>query len=119
MEITGKFVKALNPLSGEGKNGTWKKQEFVIEIPGDFPKKVCFVNWNDKVNLSGLSEGDEVTVRFDVESREFNERWYTDVKAWGLEKSSAQAGTSSAGDSAPPPSLGDMPPDDGDDDLPF
>ena len=124
MDIQGKIIRFLDPVTGEGRNGPWKKQEFIIEMPGDFPKKLCVANWNDKADLAGLKEGDEVKVFIDVESREYNGRWYTDVKAWKLEKMGAspdapQEGTAAAPPdfSAPPPSLDDAPSEE--DDLPF
>lgn len=90
MEITGKVVAILPLESGQGRNGEWKKQQFVIEIEsGQFPKKVCAQLWGDKIAQAGLSLGEMVKVFFDIESREFNGRWYTDVKAWRVEKGSA------------------------------
>ena len=122
MDIQGTFIKLLEPVTGEGKNGPWKKQEFIIELPGDFPKKLCIANWNDKADLSGLQEGDTVKVFFDVESREFNSRWYTDVKAWKLERVGGSAGSKNneVSNDLPP----DMPSsfsldDEPGDDLPF
>jgi hypothetical protein len=83
MEITGKIVKMLPLQSGQGKNGVWKKQEYILEIPSDkFPKKVCIAIWGDNIGKFNIQEGNNVTAGIDVESREFNGRWYTDVKAW-------------------------------------
>jgi hypothetical protein len=84
MELSGKIFRVLALQQGEGKNGAWKKQEYVIEIPGQVVRKVCFSLWGDKVDQFRLKEGDEATVSFDLESREFNGRWYTDVKAWKI-----------------------------------
>jgi len=89
LEISGKIVKILAEQSGTGKNGVWKKQDFVIETAEQFPKKVCISAWGDKVDqLQSLSEGEEVRVAINVESREYNDRWYTDVKAWKIETGS-------------------------------
>jgi hypothetical protein len=94
MEIIGKVVSILPLESGQGKNGEWKKQQFVIEIEsGQFPKKVCAQLWGDKIAQAGLVEGETVKVFFDLESREFNGRWYTDVKAWRVEKSGGATAT--------------------------
>jgi len=115
-EITGKIIKIMEPVNGEGKNGSWKKQEFIFETQGEYPKKVCIANWNDKVSPDELTLGEELTVSINIESREFNDRWYTDVKMWRIEKpeSSGQA------QAAPPPSLSDAPPPEEEDDgLPF
>jgi hypothetical protein len=87
MEIKGKIVMVLPLQQGEGKNGPWKKQEYVIETSDKFPRKICFSLWGEKVDQFDLREGEDVDVMFDLESREFNSRWYTDVKAWKIVKS--------------------------------
>jgi hypothetical protein len=45
--------------------------------------------WGDKINLSQLKTGQNLNISFDIESREFNGRWYTDVKVFKLETGSA------------------------------
>jgi len=86
MEIVGSVVSLLPQQTGAGKNGQWKKQEFVIETPGQYPKKVCLSLWGDKVDEWPLSIGDKITASINIESREYNGRWYTDVRAWKLVK---------------------------------
>jgi len=87
MELTGKVFKIMPLESGQGRNGEWKKQQFVVEFEsGQFPKRVCFVLWGEKIDQAALVEGDTVKVYFDLESREFNGKWYTDAKAWMVEK---------------------------------
>jgi hypothetical protein len=90
MELTGKITRLLALQSGEGKNGIWKKQEYLLEYGDQYPKTVCFNLWGDKIDQYKLSEGETVTVFFDVESREFNGRFYTDVKAWRVDKNATQ-----------------------------
>jgi hypothetical protein len=85
MELSGKIIKILALQTGTGKNGSWKKQEFVVETPGQIPRKVCFNIWGDKIDQFKLTEGTEVKVSFDLESREYNGKWYTDVKAWKVD----------------------------------
>ncbi|MCX6292094.1 MAG: DUF3127 domain-containing protein [Bacteroidetes bacterium] len=83
MDITGKVIKALQLQSGQGKNGVWKKQDYILELPSEkFPKKVCITIWGDNIEKFKISEGQTITASIDIESREFNGRWYTDVKAW-------------------------------------
>ncbi|MDN4166544.1 DUF3127 domain-containing protein [Cytophagales bacterium LB-30] len=89
MEVTGKVLQLLPLQTGQGKNGPWKKQEFIIETPGQYPKKVCIALWGDKVDQNPLQIGEQVTVSMDVESREYNGRWYTEVKAWKVAKGNA------------------------------
>ena len=57
----------------------------VVETEGQYPKKVCISVWGDKINPSHLAVGNKLKIDFDVESREYNSRWYTDVKAWKVE----------------------------------
>ncbi len=118
MEIQGKVIQLLQEQKGEGRNGTWRKKEYVIETQDQYPKKVCFNMWGDKIDQFPMKEGDVVKVFFDIESREYNGRWYTDVKAWKVE-STASSGTGAA-DLPPLPNPDDMPPPPpGEDDLPF
>jgi hypothetical protein len=77
--------------TGQGKNGQWRKQDIIIETQGQYPKKVCISIWGDKINESQLQIGNELNVSFDVESREYNGRWYTDVKAWKVDGAGASS----------------------------
>ena len=86
MELSGKVLQLLELVSGTGKNGEWKKQEFILETPGQYPKKVCITLWGDNIDKFNIQEGEEIKASIDVESREYNGRWYTDVKAWKVEK---------------------------------
>lgn len=91
LEITGRLVKIMPEQTGSGKNGNWVKQEFVIETAEQYPKKVCFSLWGDKTSvLKSVSQGDELKVFFNVESREYNERFYTDLRAWRVETVASQ-----------------------------
>lgn len=86
MELTGKLVKVLPEQSGQGKNGTWTKQQFVIETIDQFPKQVCLMAWGEKAgDLNQFAPGDTMKVAISIESREYNDRWYTDVRAWRIE----------------------------------
>jgi hypothetical protein len=92
LEINGKLVKVMEQVTGESRNGGWVKQEFVIETFDQFPKKVCCSVWGDKTEqLRRFQPGDDVKVSFNVESREYNERWYTEIRAWKLDPAGAVA----------------------------
>ena len=82
MNLQGKIIQVIDEQSGESAKGPWRKQEYVLETDGQYPKKVCFMAWNDKIAEFAIKEGHVVDVGIDLESREFNGRWYTDVKAW-------------------------------------
>ncbi|MBI9034734.1 MAG: DUF3127 domain-containing protein [Bacteroidales bacterium] len=116
LEVTGKVFKILPEVTGEGKNGQWKKQDFVIETEEQYPKKVCMSVWGDKTaTLQQLQIGDAVKVGINIDSREYNERWYTDVRAWKIDKISDTAGGSAAA-----PAMDNLPPmPDDENDLPF
>ena len=86
MEIQGKVIQVLAPASGTSKSGNaWKKQEYVIETHDQYPRKVMFMLFGDRADQYKAEVGQEVIVSFDLESREFNGRWYTDVRAWKME----------------------------------
>ena len=90
MEITGKVALVLPIASGTSKSGNaWQKREFMIQTAGQYPKKVCLQLFGERVNECP-SEGDDVKVSFDAESREYNGRWYTQLNAWKVEKQNAQ-----------------------------
>ena len=112
LQITGRVIQVLEEQSGQGKNGTWRKQEFVLETPGDYPKQVCCVQW-----------GETITAHIDIQSREYNGRWYTDVKAWRIERGAGapQGGGQASGpaQNAGAPGAGPFGGDQDDDSLPF
>ncbi|PZR29635.1 MAG: hypothetical protein DI535_02440 [Citrobacter freundii] len=97
MELTAKLVQLLPLQTGSGKNGEWKKQDIIVETGGQYPKKVCISIWGDKINTGVLQVGKTLNISFDVESREYNGRWYTDVKAWKIEAAPAGGGAAPAG----------------------
>lgn len=107
LEITGKVIAKLPQQSGQGKNGSWIKQDFVIETQDQFPKKVCISLWGDKAKeLDAFAIGDTLKAGINIESREFNGKWYTDVKAWRIDK----AGSLNQTTQAPMPTNDSLPP---------
>lgn len=90
MEIQGKIVQVLPLQSGVGKQSgkEWKKQEYILESNTDsqFPKQICFSLWGDRIDQFQLTVGELVTVQIDIESREFNGRWYTDIRAYRVDR---------------------------------
>ncbi len=94
MELKGKVIQLLPMQSGMGKKGPWKKQEFILETQAQYPKKVCLSAWGDKIDQFGIAEGDQLNVAVDLESREYNGRWYTEARAWKIEKSGNSGGVS-------------------------
>lgn len=85
MQLTAKLTQLLPVQTGSGKNGQWKKQDIIVETEGKFPKKICMSVWGDKIDVRHLQVGNQLNISFDLESREFNGRWYTDVKVFKVE----------------------------------
>ena len=92
MQITAKLIQLLPLQTGTSKNGEWKKQEVILETEGTYPKKVCVSFWGDKIDEKSLQLGNMLKIEFDIESREYNGRWYTDLKAWKVEVDIANPG---------------------------
>ncbi|MCY7359773.1 MAG: DUF3127 domain-containing protein [Rudanella sp.] len=88
LEIVGKLVKILPEVSGQSAKGPWSKQEFVLEtLEASYPKKVCLTAWGDKVaDLKTFNLDDTIKATFSAESREYNERWYTELRAFRIEQ---------------------------------
>lgn len=123
LQITGRVIKILEMQSGTGKNGEWRKRDFIIETGGQYPKQVCITQWGDSIDQPSVQEGEEITASIDIQSREYNGRWYTDVKAWKVEKGTAHQ---TQNQPAAPPSAPEFStegnqevPNIDDDDLPF
>ena len=85
MEIIGKIYAILNKESGQSSKGTWEKQDIIIETLEQYPKKICISNWGNKVNYQNLSVGVKIRAMINIESREYNSKWYTDIKVWKFE----------------------------------
>ena len=114
MQLIAKLIQILPLQTGSGKNGEWKKQDVIVETDGQYPKKICISIWGDKINAGQLVVGNKLKIDFDIESREYNSRWYTDVKAWKIES----VGENSSSDEIP---VSDLEPIErpGNDDIPF
>ena len=132
LELEGRIVRKLGVQTGTSARGAWSKQEFIFEYQeGNYPTQVCMNVWGeDKVKeLDKYQVNDRVKISFNLSSREFNGRWYTDVRAWRIEPAGAvqapnqydytqSAGSCSAPTGVPMPSVDDMSAP-ADDDLPF
>lgn len=112
LKISGTVKQILEEQSGESKNGPWKKRDFILETPGKYPRKVCITQWGDQIDQSNVTVGETITAFIDVQSREYKGNWYTDVKAWKIEKGDTAA---SGGDESKDIEFGP----DGDEEAPF
>lgn len=117
LEIKCKLLDKLAVQSGTSARGPWSKQDFIVETLEQYPRKICMNVWGqDKVNeLVSYNAGEILTISVNIESREFNGRWYTDVRAWRIQRDAVEGGQ------VPPqadPFMNIQPEDDGGD-LPF
>ncbi len=112
MEIVGKIIAALPEVGGtSAKGNVWKKRDYVLETQETYPKKVAFNFFGERVDQYPLQVGQVVKIYFDIDSREYNGRWYVDIRAWKAEdpNMSAPAAPQPAGyatPGAPAPSYG-------------
>ncbi len=125
MEITGKIILALPEMTGTSKAGNaWKKREYVLETQEQYPKKVHFDFFGERADQYPLSVGDTIKLSFDIESREYNGRWFTSIRGWKAEKADVTSvGYGAETIPTPPPVVGDVSSvaigGDENDDLPF
>lgn len=127
MEVKGKIIVALPEISGTSRAGNpWKKREYVLETQETYPRKIYFDFFGDRADQYPLQVGQEIILSFDIESREYNGRWFTSIRGWKAEPVnggvSAQAipqpGSMAInpGEIPPPPAITSS---DATDDLPF
>lgn len=86
LKITGIVKQVMDEVSGTTAKGGWRKREFILETEGDYPKQICMVQWGDNIDHDPVAIGEKITVSIDLSSREYKDRWYTDVKAWKVER---------------------------------
>lgn len=124
MEVEGRIIQKLDPVSGVSKAGNnWSKQEYVLETQEAYPKKIFFSFFGDRANQYPLNVGDTVKLSFDIDSHEFNGRWFTNINGWKAEKIDAtavgQPQPMAQPQAAPMPPMPDFGSSDSNDDLPF
>lgn len=91
MEIVGKLVKKLPVQTGTSAKGQWSKQDVVIETYGEYPKKVCITFWGDKIDVSKIEPNIPYVFDIDIESREYNDKWFSDIKCFKMNKQTGNA----------------------------
>lgn len=87
IQIEGKLIQKLALETGTSARGEWKRQNFIIETVEQFPRKICVAAWTNSIPvLDTFQIGEMVCVSVNIESREFNGKWYTDVRAWRIDR---------------------------------
>ena len=106
MEISGKIIQVLPEQGGVSKTSgkEWKLQAYVLETQEQYPRKVHFEVFDeDRIKANPCQLDDIVTVSFDIESREFNGRWYTSIRAWKIQQGVVEAAVGVAPVAEPAP----------------
>lgn len=97
-DITGKIIVVLPTKSGTSARGTqWSSQTAVIETHEQYPKRVAFDVLGDKITEFNLQVGEEVTVSFDINAREYNGKWWNSVNAWQVVRQGGQQAPAQGG----------------------
>ena len=87
MELTGRIIAVMEPRSGvSARSGNpWMTQEYVIEIPGQYPRRCLFnIFGEDRIKQFNIQNGEDVTIQFDIDAREYNCRWFNDIRAYNV-----------------------------------
>jgi hypothetical protein len=87
MELTGRIIAVLPAQSGvSARTGNnWMSQDYVIEVPGQFPRKCLFrIFGEDRIKQFAIQQGEDLTVQFDIDAHEFNGRWFNDIRAYNV-----------------------------------
>ena len=105
MEFTGKIIAILQPRGGVSKasGNEWKAQEYVIEDHGQYPRKMCFdVFGADKIEQFNIQMGEELTVSFDIDARQWQDRWFNSIRmeSGTCQRSNGSTCTGSTGSAA-------------------
>ena len=101
MEFVGKVLEILPAVTGQSARGTWERQTVVFEQANkQFGKEIAVTFMNKGQDVAMLRVGESYTVSFDIESRKYMDKWYTDVRAWRVQPEQTQA----------QPPVQDMPP---------
>ena len=133
MEIIGKVVRLGNLVEGTSARGPWRKQELIIETEEQYPRTVCLICWTNQIDeIQKFAPGQTIKAQIEISSREFNGKWYTDVRVWRFDPVGVAAAPAAApAQPAQQPAMHQTPPaaaptqefyapsEDSVDDLPF
>ena len=106
MELTGKIIAVLPANSGVSQRtgNAWMSQEYVIEVPGQFPRKCVFrLFGEDRIKQFNIQNGEELTIQFDIDAHEYNGRWFNEIRAYNVIRGGATVAVAGAPAPAPAP----------------
>ena len=111
MEITGKVVRLGTLLEGTSARGPWRKQELIIETEEQYPRTVCLICWSNQIDeIQKFAPGQTIKAQIEISSREFNGKWYTDVRAWRFDPVVATAPANAPAQPVAQPMMHQTPP---------
>lgn len=122
MELTGKIIAVLPANSGVSQRtgNAWMSQEYVIEVPGQFPRKCVFrLFGEDRIKQFNIQNGEELTIQFDIDAHEYNGRWFNEIRAYNVIRGGGTAVAGAVAVAAAPAPAPVAPAEDAGDDLPF
>ena len=128
MELTGRIIAVMEPRGGvSARTGnSWMTQEYVIEVPGQYPKRCVFnIFGEDRIKQFNIQMNEDITIQFDIDAREYNGRWFNDIRAYNVIRGQQPAAAPSASPFPPAGATAPFPPaqepaaEGSADDLPF
>ena len=116
-EIEGKLHKKFNE---ETKGESFRVRDFVIETDGQYPQYIKFQLTQDRCSaVDPFKEGEIIKVSFDLRGREWNEKYFTNLNAWRIEKVGVAQAPTAEGLPTEPPMAAEGDTAGVEDDLPF
>ena len=106
MDLTGKVIAILPANSGVSQRtgNPWMSQEYVIEVPGQYPRKCMFrIFGEDRIKQFNIQMGEDITVSFDIDAHEYNGRWFNEIRAFNVQRGAAVPPVGGAPDASPFP----------------
>ena len=105
MELTGRIIAVLQANSGvSNRTGNpWMSQEYVIEVPGQYPRKCVFrLFGEDRIKQFNIQNGEDITVQFDIDAHEYNGRWFNEIRAYNIIRGQVAAAANQVASPFPP-----------------
>ena len=109
MELTGRIIAVMAAQSGvSARTGNaWMSQEYVIEVPGQYPRKCVFrLFGEDRIKQFNIKQGEDLTIQFDIDAHEYNGRWFNEIRAYNVVRGQVAQPVAAAPAAAPFPPAG-------------
>jgi len=84
MKIKGQITQILEEQTGESPKGKWVKRSFLLEKDDQYPKQIKIDAFGEKCNPEFIKLNNTVEVEINIESREFNGKYYTNINAFKI-----------------------------------